>query len=957
MIQECGGTNGLLKSFRDRTGRWLVGIAVTIVASFVGVLAMGANEVDYTQQIKPLLQSRCYGCHGALKQKARLRLDTVEFMLQGGQSGPAIRRGDAVNSLLIQRVIETQLDERMPPEHEGEALSEGQVAWLRQWIADGARAPADETPEADPKEHWAFRPIKRPKVPRVGNAAWGHNPIDAFLGQKHDALGLQPQQEASGPVQLRRVYLDLIGLPPEPEEVARAAKVESSVWYERTVQRLLQDPRHGERWARHWMDIWRYSDWWGLGQELRNSQKHLWHWRDWMVESFNADMPYDEMIRLMLAADELHPGDTDKLRATGFLARNYFLFNRDRWMEETVEHVGKGFLGLTLNCAKCHDHKYDPIAQKDFYRMRAFFEPYQVRLDMLPGETDLGRNGLPRAFDAKLATPTYVFVRGQEMQPDKSEVIQAGVPDILAFKPLSIRPVVLPAVAWQPERQPWVLLDHCESARRMVQQAEVVLEHGRRKLEEARRSVELSVEAVPRDSGGGQTTLSAVELAEGEFKLAGLSLDSARAEQRAVECRAEAMRANWVAENAAGHRLEAAQSVAEQQAITAAIRAEREMALAKSRQVLASIEWRLRLAKADQKAGLEKEMTAARDSFEKAVKTVESPVEPGDRFTRLTGSKWTITRFIHPDRDDPSFEFPNQSSGRRSALADWITDPRNPLTARVAVNHVWARHMGVPLVNPVFEFGRKGKGPEHPELLDWLASELIESGWSLKHLHELIVTSAAYRMSSSVTGAGANIAKDPDNRYWWRRTPIRLEAEVVRDSILSMAGLLDTRRGGPSVAPGDQASSRRRSLYFFHSNNDRNLFLATFDEAGVVECYQREQSIVPQQALALSNSAFVHDAAGWIAARVSRLTMSMANESVSDTEFVRGGFECILGQSPTEAQMAASLKALLAWREEKTADRGQADTGVIADMEQRQRDSRSHLMWALLNHNDFVTLR
>ena len=957
MIQRRDNLGECLQSFRDRLCRWLGVVAVVIVASFVGDQAVGANEVDYNQQIKPLLQSRCYGCHGALKQKARLRLDTVESMLQGGKSGPAVRRGDAVKSLLIQRVIETQLDERMPPEHEGEALSQGQVALMRQWIADGAQAPADETPEADPKEHWAFRPIKRPKVPLVGKTDWGRNPIDVFLGQKREALGIHPQPEASGPVQLRRVYLDLIGLPPEPEEVVRIARVDTSLWYERTVQRLLQDPRHGERWARHWMDIWRYSDWWGLGQELRNSQKHLWHWRDWMVESFNSDMPYDEMIRLMLAADELHPGDTDKLRATGFLARNYFLFNRDRWLEETVEHVGKGFLGLTLNCAKCHDHKYDPIAQKDFYRMRAFFEPYQVRLDMLPGETDLARNGLPRAFDAKLETPTYVFVRGQEMQPDKSELIQVGVPELLAFKPLSIRPVTLPAVAWQPERQSWVLLNHCESARRLVQQAEVASDQGRNKFEETRRSPGLSTEVVPRDSGGGPTSLSAVELAEGEFKLAVLSLDSARAEQKAVERRAEAMRATWLTENSAGHMLEPAPKSAEQEAITAAIRAERELALAKSRQVLAAIEWRLRLAKADQKAGLEKEMTAARDSFEKAAKAVESPVASGDRFSRLTGSKWTTTRFIHPDRDDPSFEFPRESSGRRSALADWITDPRNPLTARVAVNHVWARHMGAPLVSPVFDFGRKGKPPDHPELLDWLASELIESGWSLKHLHGLIVTSAAYRMSSSVTGAGVSAIRDPDNRYWWRRTPIRLEAEVVRDSILSMAGALDTTRGGPSVAPADQASSRRRSLYFFHSNNDRNLFLTTFDEAAVIECYQREQSVVPQQALALSNSAFVHDAAGWIAARISRPAASMATESMSDLEFVRGAFERILGQSPTEAQMAASLKALVAWREENSAETAQSDLDGISDVERRHRDSRRYLMWALLNHNDFVTLR
>ena len=220
------------------------------------------------------------------------------------------------------------------------------------------------------------------------NSDWPRNPIDAFIAQGHARHGLKPQQEASREIQLRRLYLDLIGLPPTIQDIAWVMQGRSNAWYEGVVERLLDDPRHGERWARHWMDIWRYSDWYGLGEELRSSQKHIWHWRDWIVQSLNADMPYDEMIGLMLAGDELHPGDLDKLRATGFLTRNYFLFNRNQWLEETVEHVSKAFLGLTMNCAKCHDHKYDPIRQVDFYQMRAFFEPYHVRLEVVPGEPD-----------------------------------------------------------------------------------------------------------------------------------------------------------------------------------------------------------------------------------------------------------------------------------------------------------------------------------------------------------------------------------------------------------------------------------------------------------------------------------------------------------------------------------------------------------------------------------------
>jgi hypothetical protein len=235
------------------------------------------------------------------------------------------------------------------------------------------------------------------------------------------------------------------------------------------------------------MDLWRYSDWWGLGDQLRNSQKHIWHWRDWIIESLNADMPYDEMVRLMLAADELYPNDLDKLRATGFLARNWFLFNRNQWLEETVEHVSKSFLGLTINCAKCHDHKYDPIRQVDFYRMRAFFEPYHVRLDVTPGEPDLAKDGLPRIFDGQLDTPTYRFVRGQESQPDKSAVIAPGVPALLAFKDLNIQPVSLPLEAYQPERRAWVIETHLAAARKRVDAAEVPIPQMRRALAAALR--------------------------------------------------------------------------------------------------------------------------------------------------------------------------------------------------------------------------------------------------------------------------------------------------------------------------------------------------------------------------------------------------------------------------------------------------------------------------------------
>ncbi|MFM7131978.1 MAG: DUF1549 domain-containing protein, partial [bacterium] len=316
----------------------------------------------------------------------------------------------------------------MPPEGEGAALSKEDVEKIRQWIAEGGRGPADEKPEPGVRDHWAFMPIKRPEVPQVKGDWPINNEIDAFLAKNFQAMGLKPNGEADRLTLLRRLYFDLTGLPPTMDDIRRVSMAKDGAWFDDEVTRLLNSPRHGERWARHWMDIWRYSDWWGLGAEHRNSQKFIWHWRDWLVESLNADRPYDEMVRLQLAADEMKPNDLADLRATGYMARNYFLFNRNQWLDETVEHVSKSFMGLTANCAKCHDHKFDPVKQTEYYAMRAIFEPYMVRNEIVPGQINAMTDGIPRAYDARPDEPTYRYIRGSEANPDKSAVIAPGVP-------------------------------------------------------------------------------------------------------------------------------------------------------------------------------------------------------------------------------------------------------------------------------------------------------------------------------------------------------------------------------------------------------------------------------------------------------------------------------------------------------------------------------------------------
>ena len=878
-------------------------IIIVVAAGIAGgvsstrVYATDDDVTFYTEHVKPLLSERCYACHGALKQEGNLRLDTAKSIVLGGDSGSPIDRETVENSYLLERISETDPALRMPPEHEGEALSAKQIDVFRQWISSGAKGPADEQPEADPRDHWAFQRIVRPEVPAI-QSDWVRNPIDAFVAVRHRQHELTPQPTATRLVLLRRLYLDLIGVPPTAAEIRVVIKDTSPDWYAGVVERLLDDPRYGERWGRHWMDIWRYSDWWGLNQQLRNSQKHIWHWRDWIVESLNEDMPYDEMVRLMLAADELHPTDSDKLRATGYLARNFFLFNRAPWMEETVEHVGKGFLGITLNCARCHDHKFDPFPQEDFYRMRAIFEPYQVRLDLVPGETDFTRDGVPRIYDSLIDQPTYLYIRGDERMPDKSADIQPGIPGVLAFDEFTVEPVSLPEEATQPERRAGVLESYISAAEKKVDTAS-------RKLQELRSK---------QDDSENKNSSGELHRAELEFAVANAELVS-------VKQRVNAVRAS--------------PGDGDREAIASAVRSERELAVAEARLKLEIAQQNLTKAKDDQKDNAEKAVASAQESLTQAEKTLNTPVADAGTFTPFVGAKWSATRFQNSGKDDPQPPTPSTSTGRRTALANWITDRRNPLAARVAVNHIWTRHLGQPLVPTMFDFGRKGTPPTHPQLLDWLAAEFIESGWSMKHLHRLIVTSNTYRMGSTNADANENMKRDPENRILWRRMPIRLESQVVRDSLLSLAGTLDTTMGGPPVPTNEQANSTRRSLYFFHSNNERNQFLTTFDEALVKDCYRREQSIIPQQALALTNSKLVLDAAEQIATRITK------NASTNE-EFIRDAFRLLLGIEAADREISACRQAMAEWQSlpEKT-----------------ERDARVNLVWALVNHNDFVTLR
>ena len=870
----------------------------------LGILALAAAilpsapaqeaEVDFVRDVRPILEAHCISCHGPKKQKGRLRLDSKAAAFRGGVSGKILVPGQSKESRLFQALLDRNPDERMPKD--ADPLKKDEIEILRRWIDRGAAWPESAGGEEEKAEpHWAYLKPAHPAPPVLKDPGWARNPVDLFVARERELRGLSPRPEALRPRLLRRVYLDLIGLPPTRAELEAFANDPAADAYEKVVDRLLADPRYGERWGRHWMDVWRYSDMSEFEQnQILSSQRHLWRWRDWIVESLNADKGYDRMILEMLAGDELAPLDPGTLRATGFLARNYYKLNRNVWLDLTVEHTSKAFLATTLNCARCHNHMFDPLSQEEYYKVRAFFEPYDVRTDPVPGEIDPAKNGLARVYDAHAEDPTYLFVRGEDRSPDKTRSLPPEVPLALGGKSVRPEPRSVPQEAMLPGKQEFVKQDLVKAAERELAQAKGKVEAALQSIsklqvtvasggnppesEKAARSLQAALEELP-------FMVHASQVAELKFDSLRATLEAERREDagdRSSEDYARAARQAGAAQRGlAVLELRLAQALARHAVVKAADDKKRSEA-------------RKKLAEADQalaKAEAEAAKPATTDYVRRKVES-----------------------------------YPAISTGRRSALAAWIADPENPLTARVAVNHVWMRHFGRALVPTVFDFGTQGQRPSHPALFDWLAVELVQGGWSLKKLHRLLVTSATYRMDS--TPDPRALALDPENRYLWRMAPRRLEAEAVRDSLLYISGRLDATQGGPELDEGQGLTSRRRSLYFRHTPERRMEFVALFDGAGATECYARTPTIVPQQALALLNSTLSLDGAEILAKKLSGEGDGAA--------FVRAAFETVLGRPPT------------ALEQEECA-------GFLSAGETSR--ARANLIHVLQNHHEFVTLR
>lgn len=793
--------------------------------------------------------------------------------------------------------------------------------------------------EPDPGGHWSFKVPQRPALPTTMTAT---NPVDALIGIELRKHGLEPVARARPELQLRRLYLDLIGVPPTGAERRLFLADPSPDAWERVVNRLLADPRHGERWARHWMDVWRYSDWFGrrMVPDVWNSAPQIWRWRDWIVQSLNAGKGYDRMIMEMLAGDEVAPGDPATAVATGYLVRNWYALNPNQWMRDNVEHTGKAFLGLTFNCAHCHDHKYDPITREDYFAFRAFFEPLYLRQDRWLGEVDPGkfqdyeiskvrpvvRAGMISVFDRNLDAKTFLYTGGDERNVETNRAPAAPrMPAFLGGDAIKVKPVALPSAAWFPGLKLETREAELRSAARAAAEAKGKWQQAVSRLGEAR---DLLLAEAGSDEAARALRVACEEKASRAVALEDARFTAASQQQVTLQARiaADDVKFGGKAGDLAALSMAAWQS-------------ERRAAVSKAKATMLELEWAVADSVAQEKGAapgkMREDAAAAARKAEKLLESARKTLAKAEEDARTPAADYTPLSPVYP----------RESTGRRQALAEWIAHPRNPLTARVAVNYIWMHHFHAPLVASVFDFGRNGASPTHPALLDWLAVELMESGWDMKHLHRLIVTSEAYRRRSDGAGEASGEATrqsaaslDPENKFLWRMHTGRMEAEVVRDSVLHLAGALDPTMGGPELENTEMPRSTRRSLYFscHPESGGKGEFTALFDAPDAAECYRRSRTVIPQQALALTNSAMVHDQCGPLARRIAA-----AAASSDDPGFITAACEEILSRPPR----AAELRECGAFLEQQRGELHGPDA------------ARESLVRVLLNHHDFITIR
>lgn len=803
-------------------------VAIVIAMSFT--VAAGEKPSAYQlkffeAKVRPVLAANCVRCHGSTKQRGDLRLDTLAAMMKGGESGPALSPGNPKDSLIIEAINHESLE--MPPDGK---LKDDEIAAITEWVRIGAPWPENapriaasaekrEKPITDAdRAYWAFQPVKLPNVTEIKNPDWSRNEIDRFIGERHAKEGLESSPTADRRTLIRRVYFDLLGVPPLPEEVQTFLADDAVDAYDRLVDRLLADPRYGERWARHWLDLVRYAESDGFKQD--EFRPHAWRYRDYVIRALNSEKPYDRFVQEQLAGDEIAPGDNEALIATGYLRHWIYEYNqrdvRTQWaniLNDVTDVTADVFLGMGMQCARCHDHKFDPILQRDYFRLQAFLAPMLPRDDMpLATPEELA------AYHAKLddwLQKTADIRREIDAieKPFRKRVVDGAVNKF----PKDIRPMLTKE---RGEREPFEQ-QLAELAYRQVNEELEKLKVGD-KLEKLK------------------DTVNKEKLQALKKRLAEYEIDKPQPMPPAF-----------------------AVTDVGPQAPTVFIPSDRE----------------------------------------------KRPIPPGF-LTILDAGDAAI--------DPPASN--SQSTGRRTALARWLTDPKNPLTTRVIVNRIWQYHFGTGLALNSSDFGKLGEPPSHPELLDWLTSRFLSSGWEFKPMHRRIVTSATYQQKSHDDTKAGPPKKwqlvDPDNRLLSHMPIYRLEAEQIRDAMLITTGELNMEAGGPSV----ERTETRRTIYTRVLRNNRDPLLDVFDAPdNFTSASDRNVTTTPTQALLMINGPFTLARAKALSARLRSEFPSWDTKEKEAKDVVQRAFWLAFNREPTASELESATAFLTRAKDRKTA--------------------------------------
>lgn len=943
-------------------------LAVTLISLWcLGPASIAAQEVDFAAQLQPIIEQACLGCHGPDQQLGQLRLDSRQAMLHGGASQGVVTPGDADASPLYQRIAGIGAGARMPM---GGKLPTGEIALIKRWIEQGAKWPESEAnAEASTKQHWAFTAPERPAVPDVNDEAWVRNPIDRFVLAKLEAEGLQPSPEAPPSTLIRRAELDVVGLPPSIETVDRVtnrSKLRDRD-YTNEIDRLLASPHYGERWGRLWLDAARYADSDGFEKD---KPRQVWFYRDWVVNALNRDLGYDQFIIDQIAGDLLPNATQDQRVATGFL-RNSMINEeggidpeqfRMEAMFDRVDAVGKSILGLTIQCAQCHNHKFDPLTQQEYYQVLGFLNNSHESVETVftPAEQTVRDRTLAAIRDAEdrlmAATPDWqqrmtAWERANAGDSSDWKVFQPTVRDVSTggqkYQPLEDGSFVTQGYAPTKHRvqMTWETTDQDITAMQLELLMHPDLPRGGpgRSIIGTSALSEFEVEIAPASDPENRKSVKIVE-ATADFNAADRELEAPyldksddyrvtgpiayaidgvkttawgtdagpgqRNQPRKAVFRFEEpigfeggsiitvylsqQHGGWNSNEYQNHNLGSFRlaattaptahadplptAVREILAVPAADRSDDQQRAVFSYWRTTEPGWAEANANIDRLWKQYPEGATQLVLNERNGQRTTHVLERGDFLRPASAVEPGVPQMLHPMPEGPR---------DRLTFARWLADKKSPTTARVIVNRIWQGYFGQGIITTPEDLGRRGQAPSHPALVDWLAVELMDNDWSLKHVHRLILESATYRQSSNATPE--MIARDPYNVLLARAPRFRVDAEIVRDIALQASGLLNPALGGPPVYPPapeflflpptsygtktwptDTDDNRyRRALYGFHYRSAPDPMLDVFDAPKAdTSCIRRSRSNTPMQALTTLNEPLFLEAARALAFQV-----------------------------------------------------------------------------------------